>query len=216
MWWNIDWLDYLIFFRRIDIIDFEEINSYLNLKVSEEDECYKEEVLLKIKKDIFSEYNIKNINNKYEVIKKVFDRFKDKYISNENGVKNVYNKSTDMDVEIWKSGIKETFGNDKYYNKLPSKIKIAKIVTMDYLDELIKVSKKRCEDANNYHDINSGVRFSYLRVPVLIDEELFFINIDIKKVKGMNKFYIHYLEKKEFNLSQSHGGWLMDRLNSYD
>ena len=131
-----------------------------------------------------------------------------------------------MDVEIWKSGIKETFGNDKYYNRLPTKIKIAKIVTMDYLDELIKLSKKRCEDADNYHDINSSVRFSYLKVPVLIDEDLFFINIDIKKVKGINKIeielnkmtlvdtpgllddgnFITYLEKKEFNLSQSHGG----------
>ena len=195
-----------MFCFRIDIINFKKINSYFSLKVSEEEELYNEDVLLKIKKEIFSEYNIKNINNKYEVIKKVFDRFKDKYISNENMVKNVYNKSADMDVEIWKSGIKETFGNDKYYNRLPTKIKIAKIVTMDYLDELIKLSKKRCEDADNYHDINSSVRFSYLKVPVLIDEDLFFINIDIKKVKGMNKFYIHYLEKKEFNLSQSHVG----------
>ena len=55
----------------IDVID-EEINSCSKLKVSEENEEYNKDIVFKIDADNFSKYNIKNINNKYEVIKKVY------------------------------------------------------------------------------------------------------------------------------------------------
>lgn len=154
----------------------------------------------------FNKYNIKNINNKYEVIKKVFERLKDKYISNDEYTKVIHNIDTDMKVEVWKSGIKETFGNDKYYKNLSEEIKKAKIVTMEYLDKLIMYGKKRAEDARNYHNLSSDIKFSYLNITVIIDEKIYDINIDIKRLSdGKNKFYIHNL-KKEANLSQSQCG----------
>lgn len=49
--------------------------------------------------------NIKNIDNLVEVKKKVFECYKDKYISNVNLSEPIINKDTKMKIEIWKSGI---------------------------------------------------------------------------------------------------------------
>lgn len=182
----------------IDVID-EEINSCSNFKVSEEDEKYNKDIVLKIDIDNFSKYNIKNINNKYEVIKKVYERLKDKYISNDENIKKIHNFDTKVEIEIWKSGIKETFGNDKYYKNLSDEIKKAKIITMEYLDELIMYSKKRAEDALNYHNLKSDIKFSYLRILVEINNVVYYLNIDIKKNNDINKFYIHYLQRMDFD-----------------
>ena len=198
----------LIIYIRIGIL-YEEVNSYYDFRLAEDEEeyVYENYNLINIKKDSFYEYKIKNINNKYEVIKKVYERLKDKYVSNDNLSRNIYNMNLDMNIEIWKSGIKETFGNDKYYKSLPTDIKVAKIVTMDYLDEFVKYGKKRAEDASNYHDCKSKVMFSYLKIPMLIDDISYEINLDIKKEpNGKNKFYIHNLIKKEINSSQSQCG----------
>ena len=182
----------------IDVID-EEINSCSKLKVSEENEEYNKDIVFKIDADNFSKYNIKNINNKYEVIKKVYERLKDKYISTEMEIKKIHNIYTKAEIEIWKSGIKETFGNDKYYKNLSDEIKKAKIVLMEYLDELIIHSKKRAEDALNYHNLRSDIKFSYLRILVEINNVIYYLNIDIKKYNDINKFYIHYLQRKDFD-----------------
>ena len=188
----------------IIIIKKQNKGEVFSLRLSESvDEEYENtEVLdssvIKVNTTDFFKYNIKNINNKYEVIKKVYEKLKDNYISNNESSKIIHNINTDVDIEIWKSGIKETFGNDKYYKNLPNEIKKAKIVTMEYLDELIKYSKKRAEDAKNYHNLSSDIKFSYLRIPIEIDNVIYYINIDIKNTKGINKFYIHYLQRKDF------------------
>ena len=187
----------------------EKVNSYYGFRLAEDEEeyIYENYNLIKIKKSSFYDYGIKNINNKYEVIKKVYERLKDKYVSNNNVNKNIYNNNLNIFIEIWKSGIKETFGNDKYYKSLPTEIKVAKIITMDYLDEFVKYGKKRAEDASNYHDCKSRIMFSYLKIPILIDDVNYEINLDIKKEpNGKNKFYIHNLIKKEINPSQSQCG----------
>jgi len=161
-----------------------------------------------------SNYNIKNINNKYEVIKKLTDNLKSTYLSTEQQSKPITNIDTGIEIEIWKSGISETFGNDRYYKNLPEDIKRAKIASMNSLAKLIKYGEVRSAEASNYHNPNSKVRYSYLTAPITIDGKNYDITIDIRRSpRGENRFYIHNLSiKNEANLSQSHSGWLSDRL----
>ncbi len=184
-------------------------------KLSESDEIYENGKrynypIIKLDINDFYKYEIKNIYNKHEVIKKVVKRLKDKYLSNENQFKVINNFNTDTKIEIWKKGIQETFGNDKYYRNLSDKMKIYKIVTMETLAKLIKYGTKRAEDAANYHDKKSKVVFSYLESFVEIEGVVYKINIDIRKSpNGENRFYIHSFQKnkeKESNLSQSQCG----------
>lgn len=166
-------------------------------------------------KDI-SNYNIKNINNKYEVIKKVTDTLKNTYLSTEQQSKPITNIDTGIEIEIWKSGISETFGNDRYYKNLSDDIKKAKIASMDSLAKLIKYGEVRAPEASNYHDPNSKVKYSYLVAPITIDGKKYDITMDIRKSpKGENRFYIHNLSiKNEVDLSQSQSGWLSDKSTS--
>ena len=55
-----------------------------------------------------SKYQIKNINNKYEVIKKVSEKLKEKYLSTEKQQKPIKNIDTGMIIDILKNGINET------------------------------------------------------------------------------------------------------------
>ena len=85
---------------------------------------------------------------------------------------------------------------------------------MKSLAKLIKYTKARGEDAKNYHNINSKVRYSYLVSEIKIDNDLYNVTIDIRKSPdGKNKFYIHNLSKKKGNnSSQSQSDWLSDEL----
>lgn len=159
-------------------------------------------------------YNIKNINNKYEVINKVSSELYKKYLSNESQIKYITNIETGMKIEIWKNGIKETFGNDKYYFNLPKELKKAKIASMNSLAKLIKYAKVRSKDAKNYHKLNSRIVYTYLISEIKIDEKLYYVTIDIRKSPdGKNKFYIHNLSKKKGNnLSQLQSNWFSDKL----
>ena len=147
-------------------------------------------------------YNIKNINNKNEVMKKVGNKLEQKYLSNKNQIKYITNIETGMRIEIWKNGIKETFGNDKYYFYLSNKMKRIKIASMRSLAKLIKYAKVRGEDAKNYHNENSKVMYSYLVSEIKIDNHLYKVTIDIRKAPdGRNKFYINNLSNKNGNNS---------------
>lgn len=220
MWWIIERIrkyKIIICVLKVGYV-FEDV-----FKLSENDEIYENEKrytypIIKLDINDFYKYEIKNIHNKHEVIKKVVKRLKDKYLSNENQYKVINNFNTDTKIEIWKRGIQETFGNDKYYSNLSDQMKVYKIVSMENLAKLIKHGRKRAEDAANYHDKNSKVIFSYLESFVEIENVVYKINIDIRKSpNGENRFYIHSFQKnkeKESNLSQSQCGWLVDRLNS--
>lgn len=140
-------------------------------------------------------YDIKNINNKYEVMEKVLKKLENRYISTSFLVKPIINIHTGMKIEIWKSGIRETFGNDKYYLNLSKNMKKSKIATMDSLAKLIKYGIIRSKEAKNYHNANSKVMYSYLEAPIIIDKITFKIKMDIRKSpNGQNRFYIHSLE----------------------
>ena len=162
---------------------------------------YKNFPIIEIESNI-DDYNIKNINNKNEVMKKVGNKLEKKYLSNKNQIKYITNVETGMKIEIWKNGIKETFGNDKYYLYLSNKMKKMKIASMASLAKLIKYAKVRGEDAKNYHNVNSKVMYSYLVSHIKIDNDLYKVTIDIRKSPdGRNKFYIHNLSKKNGNNS---------------
>ena len=150
---------------------------------------YKESFVLEIDNNI-DYYNIENINNKYEVMKKISKNLSEKYLSNKNQIKYITNIETGIKVEIWKNGIKETFGNNKYYFNLPKNIKIAKIASMKVLAKLIKYAKIRSKEAKNYHNINSKVTYLYLVSELKIGNSLYEVTIDIRKSPdGRNKLY---------------------------
>ncbi|MBR3163531.1 MAG: hypothetical protein IKF17_05485 [Clostridia bacterium] len=142
-------------------------------------------------------FDVKDYENKYEVTKKVLKLLKEKYLSTNEIVKQIINLDTGMKIEIRQKGIRETFGNDKYYKNLPLEIKKAKIATMEYLAKMIKYGKVRSQEAKNYHDINSKVIYAYLESSIYIDHICYIVNIDIRKSpKGDNRFYIHSLSVK--------------------
>ena len=158
---------------------------------------------IEISTERISEFGIKNINNKYEVIKKVSKKLKEKYLSTEKQSKPIINVNTGMIVEVWKNGINETFGNDKYYNNLSENMKLAKIASIYSLAKLIKYGKVRSKEAENYHNKNSKVKYAYLISHIIIDNDKYNVTIDIRKLaSGETKFYIHNLSLiKETNLS---------------
>ena len=143
-------------------------------------------------------YNIKNINNKYEVIGKLKDALSKTYLSTESQSKPITNLDTGMEIEIRQGGLNETFGNDKYYLNLSEEAKLAKIATMSKLANLIKYGEVRAEEAANYHNQNSKVRYAYLTAPIKIDGQEYMVNMDIRKSpNGENRFYIHSLNIKK-------------------
>ena len=162
--------------------------------------------------DSISEYAINNYNNKNEVAKKVIQKLKDSYLSTEQQSKPITNIDTGMEIEIRGNGIRETFGNDKYYKNLPLELKKAKIATMQSLAKLIKYGEIRSPESGNYHDPNSQVRYAYLNSPIIIDGVQYNVNMDIRKSpNGENRFYIHSLQiSNGANSLSSQSGLLMN------
>lgn len=149
-------------------------------------------------KDITDIYNIKNINNKYEVINKLKAALSKTYLSTENQSKPITNLDTGMEIEIRQGGLNETFGKDEYYLYLSNEKKKAKIATMSKLANLIKYGEVRAKETNNYHNQNSKVRYAYLTAPIKIDGQEYMVNMDIRKSpNGENRFYIHSLHIKK-------------------
>lgn len=85
-----------------------------------------------------SKYNISNYNGLKEVKQKIYDYYKDDYISTEQISKPITNIDTGLKIEIWKNGIMETFGNASYYKNLSITDKKIKLATMDSLAKMIK------------------------------------------------------------------------------
>jgi len=164
----------------------------------------KKKNIIEISSDI-SKYNIDNIYNKEEVEKKVIKYLENKFLSDNTISKPIKNLDSGMLIEIWRKGIRETFGNDRYYMKLPKNIKIAKIASMDSLAKLIKYAKVKVKNIPNYHSSRSKVKFMYLENYAKIDNQEYLVTIDIRMTpKGKNKFYIHNLKIKKREAYQNH------------
>ena len=146
-------------------------------------------------KGVTEEYGITDINNRNEVINKVAAHLATQYLSTEAQSKPVVNIDTGMRIEIWKSGIKETFGKDSYYRRLSQQEKVAKLASMKHLAKLIKYGEVRAPEAGNYHDPTSEVTYAYLKAPLTIDGAGYLVSMDIRKSpRHGNRFYIHKLE----------------------
>lgn len=149
-------------------------------------------------------FGIQDINNLTEVQKKIYNFYLNKYISTEEISKPITNLDTNMEIEIWKKGINETFGNHFYYKNLSNKQKKMKLATMDYLAKMIKYGKVRAKEKNNKHNLKSEAKYYYLEHPIMIDEIEFMVTIDIRKGPNYNgKFYIHSIKTKKIGASKS-------------
>ena len=150
--------------------------------------------------DVISKFGIKNINNLSEVQDKIYEFYKEKYISTENCLKMIKNLDTGMMIEIWKKGIFETFGNHKYYRNLTQKEKKIKLATMDNLAKMIKYGKVRSKSMYNDHNPRSIIEYYYLKHPIVIDDIRYMVNIDIRKVPNKSgRFYIHSIKIKNWS-----------------
>lgn len=146
---------------------------------------------------VAKEFGIDNIHNKNNVIDKVAKHLKNTYLSTEVQSKPIINIDTGMEIEIWKGGIKETFGNDKYYGNLSAELKLAKVASIKSLAKLIKYGEVRSNEAKNRHNPQSKATYAYLAAPITIDNTMYTVNMDIRKSpQHGNKFYIHSLEIK--------------------
>ena len=143
-------------------------------------------------------FKINNYDNLKEVKKKVFDYYKDSYISNEQISKPIENIDTGLKIEIWKSGINETFGNANYYKNLSLQDKKIKLATMDSLAKMIKYGEVRAKNTTNYHNAKSTAMYYYLEHPIIVDGTQYMVNMDIRKVPETNgRFYIHSINTKK-------------------
>lgn len=154
--------------------------------------------------DVLQQMGIKSryIGKKYQVIKQVGKYLEKKYLSTSDIQKPIHNLDTGKDVYIYKAGIRETFGKDSYYLNLDNDLKIAKIVSMKYLANMIKYGEVRANDAANYHDKKSNITFSYLRSMINVGGVDYEVTIDLKNTKKGTSFYIHGLNIKKMNVSQ--------------
>lgn len=146
---------------------------------------------------IASYFGIRDIRQKNQVINKVTAKLADSYLSTAEQSKPITNIDTGMKVEIRKSGIRETFGNDKYYLDLSDDLKLAKIASMKELAKLIKYGEVRAPEASNYHNPNSPARYAYLIAPLRIDGVDYDVTMDIRRIDKGDRFYIHKLNIKE-------------------
>lgn len=143
-------------------------------------------------------FGISDYNNLKEVKQKIYDYYKEGYISNEQISKPITNIDTGLKIEIWKNGINETFGNEKYYKSLSDDNKKIKLATMDSLAKMIKYGEVRNAQAKNYHNNNSTATYYYLEHPITIDGIKYMVNMDIRKVPNYNgRFYIHSVDTKK-------------------
>ena len=142
---------------------------------------------------ILAYFGIDNLNRKYDVINKVAAKLP--YLSTEQQRKPIVNIDTGLEIEIWKSGIEETFGNDNYFKNRSQRYKKAKLAIMPQLAKLIKYGEVRAPESGNYHNAKSGVRYAYLSAPATVDGESYTVTMDIRRLpNGENRFYIHNLK----------------------
>ncbi len=145
-------------------------------------------------KNIANVFGIEDINNLSEVQRKVYNKLLDSYISTSTQSKPIINIDTGMKIEIWKKGINETFGNHSAYRNIPQNMKKAKLATMTNLAKMIKYGEVRSPESRNYHNPNSSVTFAYLTSPITIDGKKYNVNMDIRKTRQGNRFYIHKIK----------------------
>ena len=136
-------------------------------------------------------YGIHDINREAEVKKQIKKFAKGKYLSTQGNINPIQNIDTGVEIEIWASGIDETFGNKKYYGAKSKEMKLAKLASMEVLPELIRYGEVRAE--SRMDSKNRNVEYDYLIAPLRVDDTQYWVTMDIKKYgEGVgNRFYVH-------------------------
>jgi len=138
-----------------------------------------------------------NLNQKWNdfiaVQKEVISSLKQEgYFDNTN----VINKNTGMIIRVTTKGIKETLGAGKRFQSLPKIIKENKIATIRSLKWIIEDAELIADDVENIHNEN-GYKFAYFSSRILIDEELYYVRISVKKKIASNIFWIHNIDERK-------------------
>lgn len=143
---------------------------------------------------IKEKYGIGSIYDINEVSNKVADKLLKTFLTSNGVQKYIKNIDSGVEVTITKAGIKETFGNKKYYINYPKKLKLAKIASMEHLAKMIKYGEIKEENVKNYHNEKSPTTFTYLKSSLNIDGVDYNVDIVIKLTKEGNRFHIHDLK----------------------
>ncbi len=123
------------------------------------------------------------------------------FTDSENRRTVVVNKGSGMEIEINRSGIKETFDRDNFALR-GRFIRIAKLATVRHIDEAIEKGELVNDDVANEHDSNDfNKRFAYIEYQTKVDETPIILKLSIKKSQQKNKFWVHsvYIQKSATN-----------------
>lgn len=108
----------------------------------------------------------------------------------------VVNRQTGMCVKINTKGIKETLGTGKRFQTLPKKLKKYKIATLRHLKQIIVYAELLADNVDNIHERN-GFLFAYLGGSIMIDGEIIYMRIAVKKRVTSNYFWIHNIDENK-------------------
>lgn len=108
----------------------------------------------------------------------------------------IINQKTGMVIRVTTKGIKETLGAGKRFQALPKILKQKKVAILIYLKQIIEKAELLADNVANIHDEN-GYMFAYLGAPILIDEEICYVRISIKKKVASNLFWIHNIDERK-------------------
>jgi len=143
-------------------------------------------------------FNIKSFNDYVGVQKTVFKTLQSEgFFDPQTNSRTVENADTGLVVEINKSGIDETFGPGDRYARQPREVKELKLATVRYLPEIIEYGEVVDKNNRNYHNDNSGLKYSYIEHPVQVDGKTYLVTVDIRQSQQKNKFWMHKVEINE-------------------
>lgn len=147
---------------------------------------------------VLEDYGITDIYSSSNVVNGIVGKIKNTFLSTADNVRPITNEETGLAIEVWKSGIDETFRKGKYYPALSEEMKIAKIASVEQLPELIRTGTVRSPEKGNFKNPASRTSFIYLQNEMQIDGKEYLVTLDIKKLSDdSNRFYIHNIKIKE-------------------
>nr|DAL78723.1 MAG TPA: Large polyvalent protein associated domain 23 [Bacteriophage sp.] len=157
--------------------------------------------------DVLTHYGIESINDYIGVQKAVLNKLVEEGFFTDGSNVSV-NQESGMVVVITKRGIRETLGNKNRFETLPRKVKLLKLATIEKLPELIQSATLRADEALNYHNPKSKIKYAYLDSKAKIGEDEYTVEITVRKSEEKNKFWIHKIQlemkKEESGLSHSY------------
>ena len=152
---------------------------------------------------VLDSFGIKKLNDYVHIQKKVISTLFEEgfFIDKENRSRNDVNEESGLVIETNKSGIDETFSFNNFV-RLGKFKKIAKLVTIRELPNVIKKGRMVADDVANKYSNSKNKKFAYIEYATEVDEKEIVVRIAIKKSPQKNKFWVHSIYKIE-NVSGS-------------